>query len=111
MQRAEPLQDPANLGMIPGVVGPGPKIELTTTATEVRHCEGHALLARKVGESLRVVAPGGALQSMEENHERRLGWSRLLNWPYCGGRTMGLEPVNVNEVGIGRGPALAPVQG
>jgi len=93
---AQARQDPADLLEIARVVGPRREVELAAAAAEMRYRIVPAARRGEGGEGLRIVAARRTLQAMEQ-HQQRLR---------AGGRC--IEEVDVDEVPVRRGPALAP---
>src|SRR6185369_2058910 len=99
------------------MVGARRVIELTAAAAEMRYGVGHAACLREVGESLRIVAARRSLQPVEQDQQRPgIGGRRGARRGPLPGEAVffgGLrrEPVDVQEVAVGSGPALAAVCG
>ena len=68
-------------------------VELTAAAAEVRHAVGPAALLSNAAEGLRVLALAAAFEAVEQ-HQVAL-------------RTGGRDLIDVDEVAVRRGPALA----
>jgi hypothetical protein len=95
VHRAQPLQHPADLFEIPRVVGPWREIQLARATAKVRHHETPAVVTRPVREGLGVVAARRTFEAVEQHEQRRVAVFAL--------------PIHVDEIGVGRGPAFAPV--
>ncbi len=94
--RAQALEQPADLGVVARVVGARRQVGLARAAAKMRHRVGPAGAARPVGEGQRIAAARGALEPVQQHQQRRA----------CIG---GVEEVDVDEIAVGGGPALAPV--
>ena len=99
----QPRQHPADLLEVAGVVGARRPVELAGAAAEMRQRAGPAQLLGALGKGLRVVARRGALQAVEDHQQRRLRARRRV--------LARLQPVDVDEVAVRRGPALTRPDG
>ena len=95
-------QDPADLLVVAGVVGTWRAVDLTTAAAKVRHGIGQALLAREVGKGFGIVAARAAFQAVEQHKQALSGLGR---------RSVGCQPVDVDEIAVRAVPAFASVLG
>ncbi len=97
-------QDPLHLFVVARVIGPRRQVELAGAAAEMRHGVGPALRACETRERLRVAALRGALEAVEQDQQRPDGGL---------GRRAGRidQEVDVDEILVGRGPALAVERG
>ena len=93
--QAQALQDPADLLEVARVVGARAAVELARAAAEMRHRHLPAGALRPAGEGLGVVALRRTFQSVEQHQQRRAGRGAFV------------EVVDVDEVVVGRDPALA----
>ncbi len=97
-------QDPADLLMVAGMVGTRRQVELAGAAAEMGHGKTPAAAMRPVRKCPGIVARRRTLQAMEQDQQRSQG-------RVDASRCRRIEPVDVDEVAIGRRPALAPVIG
>ena len=118
-------QDPVDLVAVAGVVGARQAVGRATAAAKVWHDAAPAAGGGGLHQAARVVRAAASFQAVEEDEERdderdrerrgvRLRHCRL-RWRdahrCCARRTGGVDPVEFDEVAVGRVPALAPVGG